>query len=772
MDAFRLLCRTEGIIPAIESAHALAGAIKVGQRLAAEDEAAATEKIVLVNLSGRGDKDVATAARMVRPAGQGSPEARDRQEGSSCEHGQDAGTAARHASKSAAAIDRARAQGRAALIGYLPAGYPSVEDTIAAGIALAENGADLIEIGIPYSDPVMDGQVIQAATTEALAQGLPRPAGLRRRPRHHEQDRRRRAGHDLLEPRGPDGRGRILPPPGRGRGSRAHHARPDPGRGRRMDGSLRQVRPGPGVPGGAVVLAGAHEAHRRGEPRLRLRRLHHGRHRCPRPRSAPRPRTSWPPRTPPAPNASAWASGVSNADQVREIAAYADGVIVGTALVAAIRRRRRRCGSVLDERPQHRPYQGRSLSNAVSPPRGGDDPREHSEPGLVRIRHPAAVGVTAHPRLRPVHPRRHHRRPLAHVRALGRTRGAPEGSVWDIAIWAIPFGIIGGRLYHVFSSPDAYFGPGFDGTGDLSLIPQIQRGGLGIWGAVAAGRRGCLDRLPPGRGQAQRLPGRRRPRTAAGPGDRPLGQLLQPGALRRPHHPAVGPADRRRQRRTSRPAWPADTLFHPTFLYESLWNLAGVLHPAGAGPASSASAAAACSACTPSYYTLGRVWIEAMRIDDAEQISLFGITTRLNVWTSIFVLLGALAAFIILGLRKPASRTRRTSRAANRPRPNGAAEASPDATKSGRTRTRRRQRRRADRAGEEAATVPAVRPRHADAAVSDSESRDNLPDNQSGPGHVFRPAEASRNPPAAPSPPRSTGSRNIRPPGHRNRAGS
>jgi tryptophan synthase alpha chain len=75
-------------------------------------------------------------------------------------------------SKSAAAVDRAKAQGRAALIGYLPAGYPSVAETIAAGIALAENGADLIEVGIPYSDPVMDGQVIQAATTEALAQGF------------------------------------------------------------------------------------------------------------------------------------------------------------------------------------------------------------------------------------------------------------------------------------------------------------------------------------------------------------------------------------------------------------------------------------------------------------------------------------------------------------------------------------------------------------------------------------------------------------------------
>jgi tryptophan synthase beta chain len=56
MDAFRLLCRTEGIIPAIESAHALAGALAEGRRLGPDG-------VVLVNLSGRGDKDVDTAAR-------------------------------------------------------------------------------------------------------------------------------------------------------------------------------------------------------------------------------------------------------------------------------------------------------------------------------------------------------------------------------------------------------------------------------------------------------------------------------------------------------------------------------------------------------------------------------------------------------------------------------------------------------------------------------------------------------------------------------------
>lgn len=75
-------------------------------------------------------------------------------------------------SKSAAAIEKAKAAGRKALIAYLPAGYPSKQASIDAAIAVARNGADIIEIGIPYSDPVMDGPVIQAATTEALANGF------------------------------------------------------------------------------------------------------------------------------------------------------------------------------------------------------------------------------------------------------------------------------------------------------------------------------------------------------------------------------------------------------------------------------------------------------------------------------------------------------------------------------------------------------------------------------------------------------------------------
>ncbi|WP_309079928.1 tryptophan synthase subunit alpha [Zhihengliuella sp.] len=75
-------------------------------------------------------------------------------------------------SKSAEAIEKARAEGRPALICYLPAGFPDAQTTIDAAVAMAENGADVIELGIPYSDPVMDGEVIQAATVQALANGF------------------------------------------------------------------------------------------------------------------------------------------------------------------------------------------------------------------------------------------------------------------------------------------------------------------------------------------------------------------------------------------------------------------------------------------------------------------------------------------------------------------------------------------------------------------------------------------------------------------------
>jgi prolipoprotein diacylglyceryl transferase len=228
-----------------------------------------------------------------------------------------------------------------------------------------------------------------------------------------------------------------------------------------------------------------------------------------------------------------------------------------------------------------------------------------------------------------------------------RYGGNPD-IVWDVAIWAVPFGLIGGRLYHVFSSPDAYFGP----DGDLSRIPRIWEGGLGIWGAVALGAVGAwigcrragvrlsafADAAAPGVLLAQAI-GRWgnwfNQELFGAPTDLPWGLEIDPDS----------------------PNFPADadpgTLFHPTFLYESLWNLAGVallllldrrLRLRG-GRMFWLYAA---------YYTAGRVWIEALRIDDAEMISILGITQRLNVWTSVLVLLVSLAIFIYLSVKQRA----------------------------------------------------------------------------------------------------------------------
>ncbi|MBT2568573.1 prolipoprotein diacylglyceryl transferase [Arthrobacter sp. ISL-85] len=301
-------------------------------------------------------------------------------------------------------------------------------------------------------------------------------------------------------------------------------------------------------------------------------------------------------------------------------------------------------------------------------------------------------------------------------------RGAPEGSVWDIVIWAIPFGIIGGRLYHVVSSPDAYFGPGFDGTGDLSLIPQIQRGGLGIWGAVLLGAVGAwigcrrsgvklsafVDAAAPGLLLAQAV-GRWgnyfNQELFGGPTTLPWGLQID---ANNPNFPA---------------GMPADTLFHPTFLYESLWNLAGVVILLALDRRFNFRRSRLFWLYAM-YYTLGRVWIEMMRIDDAEQINILGITTRLNVWTSIFVFLAALAAFLLLGRK-------------GRPEPDTVylAGREPDQPVT---------------AGPHSGAVTEVR--DPDDVVSDSDSRGNLRDNHSGSRHASDPTEEAAAAPAGSTP--------------------
>ena len=182
----------------IESAHALAGALDVGRELGPGG-------LILVNLSGRGDKDVDTASQVVRgvttrPVPSPRPSARP----------------ARTTAPPWSATCRP--------------GSPRVAGAIEAALAMAQAGADVIEIGLPYSDPLMDGPVIAEAVHRALAAGT---AGHGRAAygRGGRGGGRAGAGHDLLEPGRPVRRARLRPGPGRGGRLGADHPGPHPRRG-------------------------------------------------------------------------------------------------------------------------------------------------------------------------------------------------------------------------------------------------------------------------------------------------------------------------------------------------------------------------------------------------------------------------------------------------------------------------------------------------------------------------------------------------------------
>ncbi len=222
-------------------------------------------------------------------------------------------------------------------------------------------------------------------------------------------------------------------------------------------------------------------------------------------------------------------------------------------------------------------------------------------------------------------------------------RGGAPGDVLDIAVWAVPFGIIGGRLYHVISSPRAYFGEG----GDPIRAFAIWEGGLGIWGAIALGgvgawiacrRRGIplpafADALAPGLLVAQAI-GR-------------LGNWFN-------NELYGGPTDLPRRLKIyewdgGRAALGVDNqpvvlgYFHPTFLYELLWNLAAAVFVIWADRRFRLGHGRAFALYVVSY-CVGRLWIELLRTDPAEHF--FGV--RLNVFTAVIVGLGALVYFIAM----------------------------------------------------------------------------------------------------------------------------
>jgi prolipoprotein diacylglyceryl transferase len=225
-----------------------------------------------------------------------------------------------------------------------------------------------------------------------------------------------------------------------------------------------------------------------------------------------------------------------------------------------------------------------------------------------------------------------------------RRRGAPPWAVLDIAVWAVPFGIVGARIYHVITSPSAYFGA----NGNFVDAFMIWKGGLGIWGAVAGGAVGAwlacrqlripltfvADALAPGLPLAQaigRLGNWFNNELYGGRTELPWGLKIYQ------IDPATGKAETDAEGNPI--ALPG--FYHPTFLYELIWNLGVALFvllidrrlKLGKGRAFALYVMA---------YTLGRTWIEAMRTDTAVEF----IGLRLNVFVSILVFLGALLYFL------------------------------------------------------------------------------------------------------------------------------
>lgn len=229
-----------------------------------------------------------------------------------------------------------------------------------------------------------------------------------------------------------------------------------------------------------------------------------------------------------------------------------------------------------------------------------------------------------------------------------RDRGGEPGLVLDVAMWAVPFGIVGGRLYHVITTPQPYFG---DGGHPVDAL-KIWQGGLGIWGAIALGALGAwlglrkegvgfltfADAVAPGVLVAQ----------AIGRWGNWFNNEIHGEETDLPWALEIHRWDSSAGRAVVDAAGEPVVLgtFHPTFLYESLFLLALAIlllvvdrrRRLAPGQVLGLYVAG---------YPVGRIIIEMMRTDAANTI----LGLRVNIWTSIVVFVLGVVIYVVCGRR-------------------------------------------------------------------------------------------------------------------------
>ncbi|WP_270446134.1 prolipoprotein diacylglyceryl transferase [Bifidobacterium pseudocatenulatum] len=226
--------------------------------------------------------------------------------------------------------------------------------------------------------------------------------------------------------------------------------------------------------------------------------------------------------------------------------------------------------------------------------------------------------------------------------------GGNFDQVLDITLVSVPAGIIGARFYHIITTPERFFGP----DGDWAEMFRIWNGGLGIWGGVLFGALAAwawcrhkhypmallADAIAPGLLVAQavgRLGNWFNQELYGAPITLPWGLKLN----------MEGTAIGRSEQCYDGATCPSGTLFHPTFLYEMIWNLIGAAIIVYIGSkAMKKLKAGSLFAVYIMWYTLGRTWIESLRIDYAHEF----LGVRINVWVSMAVFVLGAVSFIVL----------------------------------------------------------------------------------------------------------------------------